>query len=290
MWPCDGDTYEKAESAFRFWTELLRLALRLGDEKMIAYAQDTLVGALSSENWARMLQFAEQVECRMLLEAALMMGIRLLLPALLRSFNVQTGLEGTAQGDTAGAGAGAKDSGTSGFVGQTLGGSQGSVELELEQHLQELRPTSGALAGVPEALRSLRRGSPAQYAELKQRLVYDITSAQRAGSQLRRCAQFFDSHEKAGFHREETASRTFWMELVVLALFMLLFVLPAGPRTRAMDYALYLFRQLHAWSSSVPFVDLVWINELTSGVHRVMFINAVVVLGLCIAIWQSLKN
>merc|ERR1711971_53855 len=80
VWPCNPKDQEQRPICERFWTELMQLSLALGDEKLHMYAQDVLVGSLSDENWVRMAVLAEQVQCRILSEASLMMGLRLLLP------------------------------------------------------------------------------------------------------------------------------------------------------------------------------------------------------------------
>merc|ERR1712232_648725 len=136
------------------------------------------------------------MQCHVLSEAALMMGLRLLLPATLSSFHVLTGLErGKEQnGSEEVASGGVEHAATVGkATAGHAGASRGTVELELERHLLELRFRKNGVD--PGAILALKKGSPAQFSELKQRLADSITVAQRVGEQLRRCAQFFDSHE-----------------------------------------------------------------------------------------------
>ncbi|CAE8600777.1 unnamed protein product, partial [Polarella glacialis] len=156
-WPLEpsGDMEETA-IAERFWTNLLLLAQRLGDWKLQLYAQDVLIGALTLENWTQMATFAEKAKCTLLSEAAMMTGVRQLLPHMLASFKVGSGLEPPAAKRPSGDDASGQEPQLSellaepaaveqvatvakvGGAGHLSGVSRGSVDLELDRRLLEL--------------------------------------------------------------------------------------------------------------------------------------------------------
>ncbi|CAJ1419039.1 unnamed protein product [Effrenium voratum] len=174
-WPLQAD--HPQPEAEQWWMQLLQLGQLVGDWKLQVYAQDTLVGALSGQNWADMLMFAEKVQCTVLSEAAIMTGLRQLLPHLLALFRVPTGLEGPRDSDR---GKEQPEQAAGGGV------AQGSMEVEIERKFMELgtiKPASHAKA----LLLDLKKSSPSQFAELKGRLSEAITAAQKSGAQLQRC-------------------------------------------------------------------------------------------------------
>lgn len=286
LFPCRGRNQEESVAAERFWTELLRLAQRLGDRKLLLYAQDTLIGALSLENWAHMAIFAEQAQCPVLSEAALMMGVRSLVQPLLASFHVPTGLERGDDDKSA-----EKEEPSDGLTEQSatvasaLGRPAGAVDLELERHLMELR--AGTPGAEPAAVLALKKGSPPQYAELKIRLADIITSAQRTGAQLQRCVQFFDSHERRGFRRDDKNGRARWIELAVLATCLAFFLIPSSARQTFLAYAGIALEPLRA---SLAFVEVRWLAPFSSGIFRIVAINIFMFLVLCGVIWHNLNK
>mmetsp|Transcript_112061 Transcript_112061/g.357669 ORF Transcript_112061/g.357669 Transcript_112061/m.357669 type:complete len:914 (+) Transcript_112061:2-2743(+) len=289
LWPCRGRDREESVAAEGFWTELLRLAQRLGDRKLLLYAQDALVGALSLENWTHMAIFAEQVQCPVLSEAALMVGVRSLSPTLLASFRVPTGLErddADRGGDKGEALSGpAEQSATVASGPGRPGGACGSVDLELERRL--LEPRAGAPGAEQAAVLTLKKGSPAQYAELKHRLADNITSAQRTAEQLQRCVQFFDSHERRGFRRDDKHGRALWMELAVLAGILMFLLTPSAARQMTADALAALLDPLRI---SLSIFEVSWLAPLSSGVFRVVAVNIFMFLVLCGVIWHNLNK
>lgn len=289
-WPCSAEPLEDAVAAERFWVELVRLACRLGDEKLRLYAQDTLVGALAADNWAELAMFAEQAQCRLLSEAALMMGVRLLQPALLSSFRVPTGLEkGAGQRDDAASQGGGIPEHTAtvgGSSSSSLGGAaRGAIELELERHLLELRASS---QGTEHAsILALKKGNPAQFAELKQRLAESITTAQRVGLQLQHCARFFDTHEKRGFKSDDGMTRARWAELVVLSALLVFFVVPTTLRQTVIMFLVSVFEPLRVGAS---FIDWSWLPPIAAGTLRVVAVNVFMFFVLCLVLWSGLKG
>jgi len=307
IWPCSGEDQEEADVAEKFWTELLRLAQRLGDDKLRLYAEDTLIGALSRRNWTHLAAFAEQVRCSMLSEAALMMGIRWLMPSLLASFCVSTGLEQGTSSDISGSiaredrsdkkekphGSGLTEQvATVGRTapGRLFGAACGPVDLELEKHLFELQHTASKSSTEPMAvtLLALKKASPAQFSELKNRLSDGIVTAQRVGAQLGRCAKFFDSHEKRGFKRDDSSHKALWIELALLAGTLGFFFLPTTARQVAFSFVAQAIEPLRAWTSWVDLGPLLQI--FGSGILRIAIVNVLMVLALCIVVWSGLKK
>lgn len=306
VWPCEGSNTEEATEAEAFWMELLRLGQRLGDEKLQLYAQDTLVGALSMENWTTMAAFAEQAQCPVLSEASLTMGVRLLLPPMLESFQVETGLEHL--NDRGKSGQPQDKATSSGFkpaatVGRATpgrpGASRGTVELELERHLFEHCSTMRSKSRspldkrslTPMALSALKRGSPASFAELKQRLAESVVGAQQAGAQLQRCAQFFDSQEKRGFQRAGPSGRAMWYELIALMALVAFFIVPVMLKQTVFEYITAALKPFAAIVPSLPdFPSTGWFAFLSSNVVRVALVNAFAVLVFVAIIWTGLKN
>mmetsp|Transcript_118921 Transcript_118921/g.296718 ORF Transcript_118921/g.296718 Transcript_118921/m.296718 type:complete len:1283 (-) Transcript_118921:31-3879(-) len=287
--PLEGEQWEDVVAAERFWIELLRLSQRLGDDKLFLYAQDTLVGTLSIDNWAHLAMFAEQAQCRVLSEAALMMGLRMLQPAMLTSFHVPSGLEAHGQQGEQ------KDSPASGIPepAATVGGAssssggvaRGSVDLELERHLLGLRVSSHG-AELASVL-ALKKGSPSQYVELKQRLAESITMSQKVGSQLAHCARFFDSHERRGFDRDDNGGRVIWIEIAALIALLGFFIIPSAARQMAVALLVSALEPIRAWSS---FIDWGWLSPLASGATRVIAVNVVMFALLCFVVWSGLKG
>uniref|UniRef100_A0A7S1S968 Uncharacterized protein n=1 Tax=Alexandrium catenella TaxID=2925 RepID=A0A7S1S968_ALECA len=258
---------------------------------MLLYAQDTLIGALSLENWAHMAIFAEQVQCPVLSEAALMMGVRSLVPPLLATFRVTTGLERVdddkaAEKEQQADGVTEQSATVGTAMGRPAGGAAfGTVDLELEGHLMGLR--AGVPGAEPAAILALKKGCPAQYAELKIRLADSITSAQRTGAQLQRCVQFFDSHERRGFRRDDKHGRALLIELAVLALCLAFFVIPSSARQAVLTYAA---AALEPFRASFAFMGLGLPAPFSSAVFRVAASNVFMFLVLCGVIWHNLNK
>eukprot|EP00929_Paragymnodinium_shiwhaense_P118624 TRINITY_DN90539_c0_g1_i1.p1 TRINITY_DN90539_c0_g1~~TRINITY_DN90539_c0_g1_i1.p1 ORF type:complete len:1456 (-),score=250.84 TRINITY_DN90539_c0_g1_i1:160-4296(-) len=300
LWPCCGDSPEEAVAAEVFWTELLRLAQRVGDWRLQLYAQDTLVNALSGENWAQMAAFAEQVQCRILSEAALMTGLRRLLPPTLRSFKVPTGLESPGEGPSGDAGADKTPdaSGASGteFGAATVssisgpffsrGASAGQVELEMDRQLLSLRMRDHK----PQTLLELKRGSPTQYGELKFRLVQAVKCQQQAADQLQRCVRFYDNASKDARRSDSRAERrTWWLEIFLIIAFFVVALVP--PLREGIFHGLGMLlkvveRPLRLLAPSVA----EYLSPLGSGVVQAVAINAIAVMLLLLILYQGLKG
>lgn len=304
VWPCSdhgaGTTAETSGSAGgdrggeAFWMELLCLAQRVGDDKLLLYAQDTLVGAVSPRNWARLAAFSERVQCPVLTEATLSAGLRQLLPGMLASFHVPTGLEHLDDPeDGAGSDGSTFAEGQAATVGRATAGrpgaSWGTIDLELEKRLFE---RWAATHGPPsttnaDGLAQLKRSSPGHFAELKQRLVESITSAQQAAANLHKCAQFFDSHEKRGFQRDGSA-RQHWMELFALLVLVSFFVIPLVFKQSFLTRLLTTLRPIYVKLPAAPRLsDFLPFEEATA---RVVGFNGLMVLMLLAILYSGLKN
>lgn len=289
-WPVKARDAESAALVEQWWMQLLQLAQRMGDWKLQLYAQDMLVGMLSLRNWSKMAAFAEQVQCTVLSESALMAGLRQLLPHMLTSFRVPTGLEPPKRdGDKASNEAESWPDDGPGQVatigrlglssGQASGSPLGSVELELEKRLLELRGSAKAVEAQASVL-ALKRSSAAQFAELKSRLAETITTSQKNGAQLQRCVRYFDSHEQRGFKREGGRGRFFWMEIAVLVAVVCLFLSP--PVRQTLQGILYTV--LEPIQAILIYMDLGWLIPRPSlGYMYLNIVFAVVVLALAYA-------
>mmetsp|Transcript_63551 Transcript_63551/g.182833 ORF Transcript_63551/g.182833 Transcript_63551/m.182833 type:complete len:342 (-) Transcript_63551:116-1141(-) len=287
IWPCSSADPDDAVTAEGFWIELLRLAQRLGDDKLFLYTQDVLVEAVTSQNWAHLATFAEQAHCRLLSEAALMLGVRLLRPMMLGAFGVQTGLDQEEAGRDQPDGGVPEPVATVGGAAAGSGGAaaHGPVDLDIERHLLGLRAAThrAELAAVL----ALKKGSPSQFAELKSRLAESVTAAQRAGSQLQHCMRFFDSHERRGFGRDGVVGRAQWLELGALVVLLLFFIIPSAARQAALTMlsnAAEPFRALFA------FIDWGVLSPLVGGVSHIVAINVLMFLLLCLVVWSGLKG
>lgn len=260
-----------------------------------------------------MAAFAEQAQCHILSEAAITMGLRILSPAVQQSFQVQTGLEHlhkdkTEKADSASASS--SSSTTAGgfefsFQGQAAtdnrftpgrpGAARGVVDLEIERHMLQHREAQKLVD--PMVLQALKRGSPVQFAELKQRLADGVLSAQQAGAQLHKQAQFFDSQEKRGFKREGSGKRL-WVELAVLAGLVLFFVTPVVIQQGFLDSMMAVLRPLlavlrpaFAMLPSLPHAqDIGALMPFGIDVLRVVFVNVVIVIVLVLMVYSGLKN
>jgi len=287
LWPCSGAglAAEDADAAVLFWTELLRLAQRIGDWRMELYAQDTLVGALTAQNWYQLSVFAEQVKCRALSEASLMTGVRRLTPGLLRSFKVPTGLEDPASQkvkdatSTMTATVGAVTSG----LASRIGAQHGQVEMEIERRLL----TSHAKERQPAALMDLKRSSPAQFTELKIRLVEGIKSQQQVAEQLQRAASFFQSPDRESSLDDRIGRRSWWLELLGMVVGLTLVCVP-WLRQGMFD----LLRPL--WSLLPVAEDVLGPIlgsglVLTPGVATLVCVNSIMIVVLILMVWSSLK-
>lgn len=275
-WPLRTDRSE-AEAAEKWWMQLLQLGQLIGDWKLQLYAQDTLVGAVSNQNWVEMLSFAEQVNCTVLAEAALMTGLRQLLPHLLASFRVPTGLEGQ------------KAAGASGQEQPEAAGgvpSHGSVEVELERKFMELRGSKQA-SHAKAMLLALKKSSPSQFAELKNRLSEAITAAQKSGAQLQRCVEYFDSHEQRGFRREETKGRALRVELAVVVLLLGVFLIPAAARQTIYGAFVTMTEPLTAFAA---YVDLWSMLPFTSAISSIFALNVGVLFLLLVVVFSVLQK
>lgn len=278
-WPLRHNRRNREEAPPEmWWMQLLHLGRLVGDWKLQLYAQDTLVGALTVHNWAEMAAFAEQVQCTVLLEAALMMGLRQLLPHLLASFAVPTGLEGPdrkvpEQGDT--------------LQPEQAAGvpSSGSVEVELERKLLDLRGSRQA-ATAKASLLILQRSSPSSFSELKTRLADSISAAQKSGAQLQRCVNYFDSHEQRGFRRDEGRGSARW-ELGAAVLGLSIFLLPAGARQTMYGGFVTVLEPLMATAS---FVDLGSYLSLGTEVQRLYALNILVLIVLVGVVFSALQR
>jgi hypothetical protein len=310
VWPCGGrgmNPEEKTE-AEAFWLELLRLGQRVGDELLQLYAQDTLIGALSPTNWTQMAAFAEQAQCHVLSEAALIMGVRLLSPAMLQSFEVQTGLEcldkdkqKTEEAVVVGSGTASSstselqksiDRGQAATINRAThgrpGAARGVVDLEIERHLFEHRPAQQVVE--PMVLSSLKRGSPTQFAELKQRLADGVIGSQQVGAQLQKCAQFFDSQEKKGFRREGSG-RKLWMELAGLLALVVFFLTPVMLQNSFFDFVLAVVQPFYSILPSLPHVpELEFLFPYSANVMRVVAVNSVMLCVLLYILYAGLKT
>lgn len=292
-WPLEGHVPESKEAvlAETFWVELLRLGQRLGDQKLVNYAQDVLIDNLSMENWAHMAVFGEQVNCKILLEAAIMMGVRNLHQGLLSSFRVKTGLEGpstvqeveeepeqAATAPTLGrAGGGAFDASSPSHA-------LGSVELELESRLFELRSVhTGAQAGI----HILKRGSPAQFAELKRRLSEDVVRAQRVALQLQKCINYFSTYRVKRNLPDDKSRRTKIFEVTVVVLFLIVLLMPGWMK----DIVHYLLGYvLEPVQAAAAYLDLGPVRYLFTPKVSIACMNAAAVTGLMYMAWSGLKT
>lgn len=297
IWPCEGETPEEVAAAERFWADLLRLAQRVGDEKLQLYAQDTLVGAISASNWVHLAMFAEQAQCYILSEAALMTGFRLLLPAMMHSFKVTTGLERDENIIKEGAEA-EKDEASSSSAGvlpeqfATVGrvaagrpgSSWGKVDLELEKHLLEMQgvDTMSVLA--------LRKGSPGQFAELKHRLAEAVVGAQKTAVQLKNCAQFYDAQEKKGAQDPFPSYRAIGAEILVLAAIIAIFLLPGTWRQTVFKAASSLLGSRTWIISWITLPDVSWLSALVPDSVRIVALNVLVLLALAAVIWNGMNG
>lgn len=286
LWPCHGATKEQACFAEGFWTELIRLAQLVGDEKLQLYAQDTLVSALSSENWAPLARFAEETQCGVLSEAALTTGIRLLHPALLRSFNVPSSLEGLAREGT-----GSDSTGQSATVGTAApgrpGASRGPVDLELEQRLFSLRPHGGF---EPTMLVDMKRSSPVIFAELTGRLADGVKNTQKAVAQLQHAAEFFDRRQRlmAG---GDASGRSTALEVLGLLAILAIFAVPSALRSKIFDYVAPVLGPV--WEAAKPAawgVELEWLPALGNSSFQAAVLNVFMVVLVVVMMWTGLKN
>eukprot|EP00930_Biecheleria_cincta_P057367 TRINITY_DN43318_c0_g1_i1.p1 TRINITY_DN43318_c0_g1~~TRINITY_DN43318_c0_g1_i1.p1 ORF type:complete len:1350 (-),score=217.80 TRINITY_DN43318_c0_g1_i1:35-4024(-) len=290
-WPVKARDSESAALVEQWWMQLLQLAQLMGDKKLQLYAQDMLVGMLSLRNWSKMAAFAEQVQCTVLSESALMAGLRQLLPHMLKSFRVPTGLEPPkrdGQGDKTMQAESWPDEGpgqvaTIGSLGlssgHATGSPLGSVELELEKRLLELRGSAKAAEAQASVL-ALKRSNAAQFAELKSRLGETITTSQKNGAQLQRCVRYFDSHEQRGFPREGSRGRYFWLEIAVLVALLGIYLSP--PVRQSLQGLLYTV--LEPIQAILIYMDLEWlIPRPALGYMYLNLIFAVIVLALAYA-------
>ena len=270
-WPLRTDRLE-AEAAEHWWMQLLQLGQLMGDRKLQLYAQDTLVGAVSNQNWVEMLSFAEQVGCTVLLEAAIMTGLRQLLPHLLASFQVPTGLEGQKvkmqeQPEAAG------------------GVPSGTVEVELERKFAELRGSKQA-SHAKAMLQVLKKKSPPQFAELKNRLSEAITAAQKSGAQLQRCVEYFDSHEQRGFRREESKGRA-RVEVAVAVLLLGVFLIPAATRQTIYGAFVTVTEPIKVMVASLDLASLLPFGSVTSYLFALNIVAIFVLLAVVFSILQK---
>eukprot|EP00927_Polykrikos_kofoidii_P043480 TRINITY_DN37556_c0_g1_i1.p1 TRINITY_DN37556_c0_g1~~TRINITY_DN37556_c0_g1_i1.p1 ORF type:complete len:1416 (-),score=178.09 TRINITY_DN37556_c0_g1_i1:131-3763(-) len=296
LWPCSGNGSEESAAAEHFWTELLRLAQRVGDWRLVLYAQDTLVGSISDENWAQMATFAAQVQCRVLSEAALMTGLRRLLPAMLRSFRVPTGLEppseqnllnedsDTSHGlESAGVTATVPSAAAAGSEsGRPRATFYGKVDIEIDRRLMALRSRDQQSVVLME----LKRNSPSQYGELKYRLAESVKSSQQVAEQLQRSVRFFDQSSRENTKNE---GRSWWLELAFIGLFFVVAIVPW-------------LRGGFLWFGSAviavvrrPFQELgpvisEWMFPDTFGFMHVVCLNMLTVSLLCAVVWHGMKN
>jgi len=301
VWPCGGRSAspEEAAEAESFWLELLRLGKRVGDEKFQLYAQDTLIGALSATNWTQFAAFAEQAQCHILSEAALTMGMRILSPAMMLSFKVKTGLEDLDKGSkkdeaeeepestTASSSSTPQAATFNRAMPGRPGAARGVVDLEIERHLFEHRASQRLVE--PMVLTALKRGSPAQFAELKQRLADGVLNAQQAGAQLQKCAQFFDSQEKKGFKRE--SGRRLWLELLGLMALVAFFLTPVLYQTTFFDCVLAVVKPFYSLLPSMPVIPgISAYSPYGWETLRVMAVNGMMMFLLLAIIWHGLAN
>lgn len=273
-WPL-RTTRQNAEAAEQWWMQLFQLGQLMGDWKLQLYVQDTLVGAVSSHNWAEMALFGEKVGCTVLAEAALMTGLRQLLPHLLASFRVPTGLEG--------------QKGVEQEQPEAAGGvPSGSVEVELERKLMELRGSKQALH-AKATLMTLKKSSPSQFSELKIRLSEAITAAQKSGAQLQRCVQYFDSHEQRGFRQEESPGQVLRLriELAVVVLLLSVFLIPASAR-QTIHGAFVTFTEPIA--AVAAYIDMGSLLPFGSAISRLFAFNILVVFLLLAVVFYSLQK
>jgi len=296
IWPCGGPTKEAVMAAEKFWIDLLRLALRLGDDKLQLYAQDTLIGALSADNWTHFVAIAEQAQCRVLSEAALMMGQRTVLPAMLASFKVPTGLERDAgkhakDEDRADEAEGLENklpqaatvAGATPLTGGTV--ARGTVDLEVENHLMTIpAPPPGA---EPASLLALKKASPSQFAEFKQRVAESITSSQKVAAQLQRCARYYDQHEESGHRSNDPALKVRWLKMGLAGLLLVFGLVPTKQRELLFSLMVSFVEPFRVWSS---FLDIPLLAPLASGFVRVGLINAFMFVVLCLVVWSGLKT
>lgn len=283
LWPCNGATRELACFAEGFWTELVRLAQVVGDEQLQLYAQDTLVSALSCENWTQLARFADETQCALLVEAALTTGIRLLHPPLLRAFEVPSGLEGLARegkGSTRDAA-----SGTSTFG--RPGASSGPVDVELEQRLFSLRDHRGY---EPSALMDMKRSSPVLFAELTGRLADGVKNAQKAVGQLQHAAEFFDNRQRQRA-MGDASGRSTALEVVGLLAVLSVFATPSPLRNKVVDAVLSALGP--AWETAKPQawgLVLAWWPALGSTALQVASLNVAMLAIAAAIMWAGLKN
>lgn len=280
LWPCSGKTAEENAAGESFWMELVRLAQRVGDWRLQLYAQDTLVGALTADNWASFAAFAEHANCKLLSETALMAGVRGLLPATLRSFKVPTGLEEQSES------VGSQDSpdltpitatigAAASLAGRTGAAACGRVELEIEQRLLALRQQGKR----PAALLDLKRRSPTQFNEFKYRLAEGVKSSQQVAEQLQRNKKSFDAQVSECSRDEKRSSRLISWEVAALGIFIS--CLPLW-QLGALD-GIYsaLFWLAEARECLAPF---------TGGLPRALIFNTSVALAFLMILWQGLKG
>jgi len=275
--------HEDTVEAERFWVELLRLARKVGDQNLMLYAQDVLVGALTRENWAQLAIVGEQAQCRLLLEAAQMVGVRALQQAMLSSFKVGNGLDASDEeleqsGSLLGAGVSSSSN--------PAAAAQNKIESELDRRLLNLPPATHQLELA--AISALRQGSPSQFADFKHRLAENINSAQRASNQLRQACKFFESGAASGYGGEEGPGSIPWfIEMFCLSALLIFFLVPSSARSFALSSMLLIVEPVRVWFA---FIDWSWLGPWVEGVARVAVLNVVLLVILLLVAWTGLKR
>jgi len=222
-----------------------------------------------------------------------MMGVRLLMPHMLRSFCVPSGLErGTVDRETMDDYESHRE-----MPGRPSVATRGAhtplrpcpspystIDVDLEGHLAAFS-ASGPPSLSPAMMLTLKRASPSAYLQLKQRLVDGVAVAQRTGAQLQRCTHFFDSQEKGGF-RDEGTSRSFRREVALLLLcFGLFFLTPVALRQEALGFLADVVETVRA---KLAFYDLGWLSPSRLGFLQTVGINIVMFGTLCWVVWSGL--
>mmetsp|Transcript_48627 Transcript_48627/g.89615 ORF Transcript_48627/g.89615 Transcript_48627/m.89615 type:complete len:1291 (+) Transcript_48627:45-3917(+) len=291
VWPCGDAEPDAVVLAEGFWTALLRLGQRLGDSKLQLYAQEVLVDCLSIDNWSHLAVFAEQSQCSLLSEAALMTGVRILIDPIMRSFKVPTGLEGAdgkiPENEEDDPEEVTEQAATAGRVsfGQAMPGQAGSaysqVDLDMEKHLMSLSIHSSQ--ADLDALASLKKTSPGQFAELKHRLAERVISARRAAKQLHQCARYFSNQEKHGGLGSQAGRRRLLFEFTLLAVVIMFFMLPTPLRKALLNQARWL----------APGLFSAFDNTTAAAVFsswKMGVVNALIVAALSVLMFIRLKQ
>jgi hypothetical protein len=288
LWPCGGKSPEEINEGESFWMDLLRLSQRVGDWRLQLYAQDTLVAALSGENWTRLAAFGEQTGCIILSEAALMTGMRKLMPAMLRSFEVPAGFPSPDEdggkiddaGEMMGDGTRATPISATGAAGLTRrfgrGASAcGQVELEVDRRISALKTRDRTQV----SLLDLKRASPGQFGELKHRLAEGVLSAQQVAEQLQRCANMFDPKMQREMRRDRVGAFITWETALAGIIFAVIPVLGKLDLPRFLD----------------PLVDLVpeppdQLKPFTGWMSRMVVLNFIAIVGVVAMFINGLQS